>query len=84
MRVRVTSGRGSMVDAAVALEHAGWVAWNTSYHTEHGTVYRDLSRAFYREALHERIAQLFAALDAQNARLDDLLGDSASERKGGN
>jgi hypothetical protein len=81
MRLTVASEGCSAVDAVSVLESAAWVAWNASYHAEDGSVFRNLGRAFYQEALHERIATLFAKLDTQNARLDALYSDPFLERR---
>jgi hypothetical protein len=55
------------------LQGDAWAAWNASYHEEHREAYQALSSALYRQAWHERIQAQFARLDAQNARLEDIL-----------
>jgi len=60
------------------LEEQAWKAANKAYHVPDGEPYRAAGIDLYRQARHERIQELLARLDAQNAYLDVLLG---SERQ---
>jgi hypothetical protein len=55
-----------------ALQSAAWAAWNASYSAETPATCQAISRALYQQDIHERIAALFARLDAQNRQLDSL------------
>ena len=60
-------------DSISPLQGGAWAAWNASYHEPLRDVHRSVARALYEQDMHERIVALFARLDAQNARLDELL-----------
>jgi len=49
-----------------------WTVANAAYHVPSGDLYRATSRALYEQALHERILELFARSDGQNAHLDAI------------
>jgi hypothetical protein len=55
-----------------SLEQLAWTVANTAYHVPSADPYRTASRTLYRQAMHERIRNLFARSDEQNARLDRL------------
>ena len=55
------------------LQGDAWAAWNASYGAEECEPFRQVSRDLYNQDVHERIAEMFARSDAQNARLDALL-----------
>ena len=55
------------------LQAAAWSMANMSYHAPDALLYRSGALELYREDLHDRIAQLFAVLDAQNAAIDAAL-----------
>lgn len=52
-----------------------WEAYNASYHESARGMYRALGRMLYEQDVHERVRELFARADEQNARLDALLTD---------
>ena len=54
------------------LQLQAWMVANAAYHRPNGDVYRAAGRALYQQALHERILDLFARSDEQNARLDAI------------
>jgi hypothetical protein len=56
-----------------SLRGDAWAAWNASYHEPNAEAYRALALALYQQDVRERIAEQFARLDEQNARLDALL-----------
>jgi hypothetical protein len=68
----------SRADFAISqLQGDAWAAWNASFHAEEKDAYRTVGRALYAQDVHERITNLFARSDAQNAFLDMMLATAA-------
>lgn len=55
------------------LQLLAWAMANWGYQVPDGSAYRAEAMDLYREDLHERIAVLFAGLDAQNAEIEAAL-----------
>lgn len=64
-----------------ALQGDAWAVWNASYQAEEREPFYALSRALYRQDVHERIAALFARSDEQNRHLDMLLTTKESRKQ---
>ncbi|GAC1325994.1 MAG: hypothetical protein NVSMB22_16460 [Chloroflexota bacterium] len=60
------------------LQNDAWSAWNASHHERDSETLREVGRDLYLQAWHERVKHRLAELDAQNARLDELLAARAS------
>lgn len=73
----------STFDPVSPLQERAWRAANKAYHVPDGESYRAAGIDLYRQATHERIQELLARSDAQNAYLDIVLstdGRAATER----
>jgi hypothetical protein len=70
-----TPGRPSL-RRVTALQVRAWTVANMSYHVPDGSAYRALAADLYAQDAHERMAGLFAGLDAQNLVIDAQLRDS--------
>jgi hypothetical protein len=66
-------------DTVSPLQAQAWKAANTAYHVPDGEPYRAAGIDLYQQATHERIQELLARLDAQNAYLDALLEGECRE-----
>ena len=60
------------------LQSDAWAAWNASYAAEVKDPFYEVGRDLYRQAVHERVADLFSRSDEQNALLDTFLAASAA------
>jgi hypothetical protein len=60
-------------DTVLPLQAQAWKAANTAYHVPDGEAYRAAGINLYQEAMHERVQELLARLDAQNAYLDAVM-----------
>lgn len=67
-------------DTITPLQAQAWKAANTAYHVPDGEPYRAAGIDLYQQATHERIQELLARLDAQNAYLD-ALRDAGARRE---
>jgi hypothetical protein len=59
------------------LQRMAWSMANWGYHVPDGRAYRAEAIELYREDMEERIALLFAELDAQNRLIDTVLPKAA-------
>ena len=55
------------------LQIEAWSVANASYSLSDGAAYRHYARELYERDLHDRIIELFADLDEQNATVDAIL-----------
>lgn len=69
------TGQESRHASISPLQAEAWEVANRSYHVPDGTLYRDLGLALYRKDMQQRIKELLARLDEQNAHLDALSGE---------
>ncbi len=63
------------------LQLMAWAMANWGYQVPDGGAYRAEAMHLYREDLHDRVALLFATLDAQNAEIDAALGEAVAGGK---
>jgi hypothetical protein len=68
-----TDRANSTVWTISRLQADAWSAWNASYGAEEREPFQQVSRDLYNQDVHQRIAELFARSDEQNARLDAML-----------
>jgi hypothetical protein len=61
-------------ESIAMLRDAAWALCNAGYDAPDPHLYRSAGQVLYRKAFQEGVMTLFARLDAQNRRLDALLG----------